>query len=105
MEKRAEVRFHNLCVDDKLRLQKLIKELATASQQLNQKNEKIQKLEIDLAEKQKEQAKIDLERKGMHFRFAFFHDIFVCIELIKTSDFRGVGKGGRSKTNVFCSTQ
>jgi len=60
---RAEVRFHNLCVDDKLRLQKLIKELATASQQLNQKNERIEKLEIDLAEKQKEQAKIDLERK------------------------------------------
>ena len=61
---RAEVRFHNLCVDDKLRLQKLIKELATASQQLNQKNKRIEKLEIDLAEKQKEQAKIDLERKG-----------------------------------------
>merc|ERR1712235_6122 len=61
--KRAEVRFNNLCVEDKLRLQKLIKELATASQQLNQKNERIEKLEIDLAEKQKEQAKIDLERK------------------------------------------
>merc|ERR1712235_35242 len=60
---RAEVRFHNLCVDDKLRLQKLIKELATASQQLNQKNERIEKLEIDLAQKQKEQAKIDKERK------------------------------------------
>ena len=99
MEKRAEVRFHNLCVDDKLRLQKLIKELATASQQLNQKNEKIQKLEIDLAEKQKEQAKIDLERKGMHFEI-----LGIFSELTKT-DFRGVGKGGRSKTNVFCSTQ
>ena len=99
MEKRAEVRFHNLCVDDKLRLQKLIKELATASQQLNQKNEKIQKLEIDLAEKQKEQAKIDLERKGMHFEL-----LGILSELIKI-DFRGVGKGGRSKTNVFCSTQ
>ena len=61
---RAEVRFNNLCVEDKLRLQKLIKELATASQQLNQKNERIEKLEIDLAEKQKEQARIDLERKG-----------------------------------------
>lgn len=61
---RAEVRFNNLCVEDKLRLQKLIKELATASQQLNQKNERIEKLEIDLAEKQKEQAKINLERKG-----------------------------------------
>jgi len=60
---RAEVRFNNLCVEDKLRLQKLIKELATASQQLNQKNERIEKLEIDLAEKQKEQARIDLERK------------------------------------------
>ena len=62
---RAEVRFNNLCVEDKLRLQKLIKELATASQQLNQKNERIEKLEIDLAEKQKEQARIDLERKGI----------------------------------------
>merc|ERR1711990_332387 len=60
---RAEVRFNNLCVEDKLRLQKLIKELATASKQLNQKNERIEKLEIDLAEKQKEQAKINLERK------------------------------------------
>merc|ERR1711931_196794 len=60
---RAEVRFNNLCVEDKLRLQKLIKELATASQQLNQKNERIEKLEIDLAEKQKEQTRIDLERK------------------------------------------
>ena len=64
---RAEVRFNNLCVEDKLRLQKLIKELATASQQLNQKNERIEKLEIDLAEKQKEQAKINLERKGTAF--------------------------------------
>ena len=62
---RAEVRFNNLCVEDKLRLQKLIKELATASQQLNQKNERIEKLEIDLAEKQKDQARIDLERKGI----------------------------------------
>ena len=102
MEKRAEVRFHNLCVDDKLRLQKLIKELATASQQLNQKNEKIQKLEIDLAEKQKEQAKIDLERKGIQISL-FFTPLYT-VELTKT-DFRGVGKGGRSKTNVFCSTQ
>ena len=65
---RAEVRFNNLCVEDKLRLQKLIKELATASQQLNQKNERIEKLEIDLAEKQKEQARIDLERKGIALR-------------------------------------
>ena len=65
---RAEVRFNNLCVEDKLRLQKLIKELATASQQLNQKNERIEKLEIDLAEKQKEQARIDLERKGIKLR-------------------------------------
>ena len=102
MEKRAEVRFHNLCVDDKLRLQKLIKELATASQQLNQKNEKIQKLEIDLAEKQKEQAKIDLERKGIQISLLFTP--LYTVELTKT-DFRGVGKGGRSKTNVFCSTQ
>ena len=62
---RVEVRFNNLCVEDKLRLQKLIKELATASQQLNQKNERIEKLEIDLAEKQKEQTRIDLERKGI----------------------------------------
>ena len=61
---RAEVRFNNLCVEDKLRLQKLIKELATASQQLNLKNEKIQKLETDLEEKQKEQSRIDLERQG-----------------------------------------
>jgi len=60
---RAEVRFNNLCVEDKLRLQKLIKELATASQQLNLKNEKIQKLETDLEEKQKEQSRIDLERQ------------------------------------------
>ena len=102
MEKRAEVRFHNLCVDDKLRLQKLIKELATASQQLNQKNEKIQKLEIDLAEKQKEQAKIDLERKGIQISLLFTP--LYTVELTKT-DFGGVGKGGRSKTNVFCSTQ
>ena len=65
---RAEVRFNNLCVEDKLRLQKLIKELATASQQLNQKNDRIEKLEIDLAEKQKEQARIDLERKGIPFK-------------------------------------
>ena len=102
MEKRAEVRFHNLCVDDKLRLQKLIKELATASQQLNQKNEKIQKLEIDLAERQKEQAQIDLERKGIQIS-PLFTPLYT-FGLTET-DFRGVGKGSRCETNVFCSTQ
>merc|ERR1711970_1016547 len=60
---RTEVRFNNLCVEDKLRLQKLIKGLATASQQLNEKNEKIDMLEKDLAQKQRDQLDTNLERQ------------------------------------------
>lgn len=57
-----ELRFGNLCKADKLRLQQLIKELATSSKLLSEKDSKIEQLELDLKNKKNEQSQIEHER-------------------------------------------
>jgi len=57
-------RFSHLCREDKIRLQNLIQELATASKSLNEKDKLISNLQNTLDNKNKEKYKIESEKNG-----------------------------------------
>ena len=64
----TEARFGDLCRADKLRLQKLIQELAKSSKEVGEKQKQIDALQNILEENTKQKGLIEAERTGaFHF--------------------------------------
>ena len=57
-------RFQNLCLDDKIRLQTLIRELACATKAVQEKENVIKDLENKLQNEENNKAKSECHRKG-----------------------------------------
>ena len=61
-------RFQNLCLDDKIRLQTLIRELASATQAVQEKENIIKDLENKLKIEETSKAESESHRKGKKIR-------------------------------------
>ena len=61
------LRFGQLCTDDKLRLQALINELANANQNLKAKEKRIDELELQLNEKENLVNEVNSQKSGFLF--------------------------------------
>ena len=74
------LRFGQLCKDDKLRLQTLINELANANQNLKSKEKRIDELELQLNEKENLVNEVNSQKSG-------FFIIFILYSSFHTSSF------------------